>query len=405
MQQNTIIIKGIKVSDYPENKLTVQGIFLHNHNWDIYRALNNSKLRKVEIKEVNKMLECSDEKRGFIEYYCEYCDENRTIYFGCNSRICSRCGKNHSDKWAKKVSKCMFELPHRHTVLSLPERIWKIFRKNRSLLKVLMDSVIETLNNVLSHVLHKKIKVGAIVVLHPFSRDLSYKPHVHILMTEGGFDSKGHFNPKVFIPYKSMRKVWQYTFLTNLKRALLDTKENAEFINKLFKDYPNGFYAYLPEKSQIKSKKQISKYVGRYIRHPAIANYRLYGYDGKWVTFWYKDNQGSVHYKTMDVFEFIEALIQHIPDTQFKMIRHYGAYCRKKKRMFKRYLSLRSLTQLKLYDLKRKGLNICPKCGYYMRVVDFRKKGPPNSPIFGEKLTDWQHILDRGLVQSISITK
>lgn len=128
-----------------------------------------------------------------------------------------------------------------------------------------MDSVIETLNNVLSHALHKGVKVGAIVVLHPFSRDLSLKPHVHILMTEGGFDSKGHFNAKVFIPYKSMRKVWQYTILTNLKKALPDIKENAEFINRLFKDYPNGFYAHLPENSRIKSKRHISKYIGRYI--------------------------------------------------------------------------------------------------------------------------------------------
>ena len=72
MLQDTIIIKGIKVSDFPEDKLTVQGIFLHNHNWDIYQALNNTKLRRMEKKEVKKMLDCSDKKRGFIEYYCEY---------------------------------------------------------------------------------------------------------------------------------------------------------------------------------------------------------------------------------------------------------------------------------------------------------------------------------------------
>lgn len=123
MLQDTIIIKGIKVFDFPDNELTVQGIFLHNNNWDIYRALHNSKLRKIEIEEVNKMLECRDDKRGFIEYYCDYCQEYRTIHFGCNCRICSRCGKSHSDKWANKVSKCMFKVSHRQVVLSLPERM------------------------------------------------------------------------------------------------------------------------------------------------------------------------------------------------------------------------------------------------------------------------------------------
>ncbi len=70
------------------------------------------------------------------------------------------------------------------------------------------------------------------------------------------------------------------------KKALPDTKENAKFIDRLL-DYPNGFYAHLPKESRIKSKRDVSKYVGRYVRHPAIANYRLYGYDGEKVTFWY----------------------------------------------------------------------------------------------------------------------
>ena len=224
-------------------------------------------------------------------------------------------------------------------------------------------------------------------------------------MTEGGFDSKGHFNPKIFIPYESMRKVWQYTILTNIKKTLPDTKENAELIDKLFKDYPKGFYAHLPENSKIKSKRHISKYIGRYIRHPATANYRLYGYDGKWVTFWYRDNQEVVHFKTMSVFEFIEAIIQHIPDRQFKMIRHYGAYSQKKKHKYRMYLSLESLTQMKLDDFKRNRPWICPRCGSAMRIIRFRKKGPPDSLTFGERLTDWLLILDRGLVPQISITK
>ncbi len=361
----------------------MQGIFLHNHNWDLYRVLHMDELRSIELEEVSKMLSCRDEIRGFIEYYCEHCNESRTIHFGCNSRICSRCGKLHSDKWADAMSRSMYNVPHRHVVLSLPDRLWNLFREDRSLLKVLMDSVITTLNNVLSYALRKDIEVGAIVVLHPFSRDLSFKPHVHILMTEGGFDRKGHFNPKIVIPYKSMRKVWQYTILTNLKEALPPTPENARFINGLFKEYPQGFYAHLPEESRVKSKRDISKYIGRYVRHPAIANYRLYGYDGKCVTFWYKDNAGVKHYRTMDVFDFIQSIIQHIPDKQFKMIRHYGAYCRKNKHRYKRYLQQESITLKRFDNFRRFRCDVCPKCGSLMKVIRFRKKPPPVELGFG----------------------
>jgi hypothetical protein len=71
----------------------------------------------------------------------------------------------------------------------------------------------------------------------------------------------------------------------NIKKALPDTKENIWLIHELFQDYPNGFYAYLPEERRITSKRRIIEYVGRYVRHPAIANNRISAYNGKEVTF------------------------------------------------------------------------------------------------------------------------
>jgi len=52
---------------------------------------------------------------------------------------------------------------------------------------------------------------------------------------------------------------------------------------------------------------------------------------------------------TMKVREFIKALIQHIPDRHFKMIRHYGAYSRRTKRKHSGYLQ-RSLRQATFED-------------------------------------------------------
>jgi len=64
-----MIFEGIKVSDYPFDELTVQGIFLHNHNWDVYRALHNSSLRDEVVSEVAKMLSCRDDECGFVEFF------------------------------------------------------------------------------------------------------------------------------------------------------------------------------------------------------------------------------------------------------------------------------------------------------------------------------------------------
>jgi hypothetical protein len=71
------------------------------------------------------------------------------------------------------MSKKMFRVVHRHVVLSMPERLWAVFKQDRSLEKVMMDSAIETLNEVLSHALRTEIQAGAIVVLHPYGRILN----------------------------------------------------------------------------------------------------------------------------------------------------------------------------------------------------------------------------------------
>jgi hypothetical protein len=385
--------QGIKSDWYNKSEISVRHIFEDKHNWDVFYYNEHDNIREVELIEVQKMMTCKDAERGFFVYHCLHCDELRTVYFGCNSRLCSNCGKNYTDKWSNTLSKKMFNVAHRHIVLSVPDVLWSIMREHRELHKVFMDAAIQAINDTLSYCLRCDVTAGAIIVFHPFSRDLEFKCHIHALVTEGGFDKYGKFVPKKFIPVEAMRKTWQYQVLTRLKEALPKTQEMSLFIDSLFKKYPNGFYAHLPKKSRITSKKQISSYVGRYVRHPAIANSRLCGYDGKDVTFWYVDNEKIKHYKTMPVFEFIKAIIQHIPDKNFKMIRYYGAYCRKLKRKYSFYFVQESITCAENYNSNNKRTRTCPVCGSQMEFVIYWKKGPPNNAIFGSKIDDWRHLL------------
>ena len=398
--QSEIIVDGIKVSDYPDDKLSVYGILKHDHNWDVLLVNESNKIRSVVKEEVHKLFGCKDGSSGFIEYYCKECDEYRTVHFGCNSRLCTSCGKKHTDQWAEELPKAMFDVPQRHIVLSISDKLWPVFLDRWDRMKVLMDAAIEVLKDVFSNWTRQRIEPGAVVVLHPFGRDMGFKPHIHIIVTEGGFDRKGNFVHMSFIPYKAMRKSWQYHLLTDLKAILPKTMEWSEFIDRMFKDYSDGFYAYLPPESRIRSLKELGKYLARYVRHPAIANFRLFGYDGKNVTFWYVDHDGKKHYKTMEVFEFIRALIQHVPDRQFKLIRHYGAYWRRMKARFRKYLHQSSIRQSKIEEFKPLGWKICPVCNSRMYFVAYQKKGPPvrnwwegRELKFGERLVDWAIVL------------
>ena len=63
--------------------LTVKHIFEDNFNWAAFHLAEKDNLRDVEINEVNKMLSCKDESRGFFTYACERCGITKTVYFGC----------------------------------------------------------------------------------------------------------------------------------------------------------------------------------------------------------------------------------------------------------------------------------------------------------------------------------
>jgi hypothetical protein len=354
--------------------------------WEGYAATHQ--VTTYQRHEVEKALSCYTTKKGCFVYFCEHCNDYLFMTMGCNSRMCSSCGKRYTDQWSESLSKAMFPVPHRHFVLSVSDKLWQYLRK-WELMKVYMDAAVAAFNDYFSKLLHRSdVKVGLIVVLHPFGKDMKWYPHLHLLMTEGGFDKNGKFIPVEFIPAEAFRKKWQYEVLTRLKKAGVP----PGIINDCFQQHKNGFYVWLHRSGRIAHPKLIAKYIGRYVRHPAIANSRIDNFDGKTVTFHYKTEQEgkiTVHTVVMTVDDFITALIQHIPPKQFRMIRYYGAYARKTKRHFGAGIHS-AVTQLNLYHFGLERIKNCPFCKNPMTFVCYIKKPPPETPTKQQQLTIWR---------------
>ncbi|MBW1614388.1 MAG: transposase [Deltaproteobacteria bacterium] len=230
---------------------------------------------------MEKMLSCKDESRGCFLCYCKKCNKYQTVPLGCNSRLCSDCGKRYTDKWAERLAKKVAKnIVHRHLTFSLPVELRLPIKENRYLQKVMSDASGRTIKKVFSKVKRKDLMHGVIGVVHPFGKDLKFNPHVHCIVTEGGFTRDGKFiQLGNYIPYDLLHKEWQYEVLTALRKYL-----SKQLINQLFKKYPNGFAAHVtPER--IRSSRRLAQYIGRYVRHPAIASSRIEKYDGKVVGF------------------------------------------------------------------------------------------------------------------------
>ena len=282
--------------------------------------------RDTEMENIDKMINCGNPSFGGAMYGCPSCGKLKFVPFRCHSRFCPTCGNKYAMERTTNMSFKLVNVSHRHCVFTIDENLREYFLNDRSLLNCLFHSV----NSVVSQMFFKINKSknftpGFIMVLHTFGRDLKWNPHIHCLISEGGYSDDGIWRQV---------KIFSYTYLRNAFRtALLNEMESIigpsfkKVKSKCYSDHKDGFYVFA--KPNVCDPKTVIKYIGRYLGRPVIATSRIDKYDGEMVTFHY-NRHGDEKYieETIPAMDFIKRLIRHIPEKNFKMIRYGGLYAR-----------------------------------------------------------------------------
>lgn len=285
--------------------------------------------RKSVIENVNRMINCGDPSFGGAMYGCGKCGTLKFVPFRCHSRFCPSCGTKYSIDRTTSMSFKILNTHHRHCVFTIDSELRHFFLEDRNLLSLLFKAV----QSVIFRLFFKDNKSenftpGFILVLHTFGRDLKWNPHIHCLVSEGGIGSSGLWRAKTHFNYTFLRNAFRTSLLNLLEEKLGSSFKKVKA--GCYLEHKDGFYVYAkPNKC---NPKVVTKYIGRYLGRPVIATSRIDSYDGESVTFHYnrhEDNQLVT--ETIPVMDFIQRLIQHIPEKHFKQIRYYGLYARNRK--------------------------------------------------------------------------
>ena len=334
--------------------------------------------RKTEMENIDKMIHCGDPSFGGAMYGCPHCGKLKFVPFRCHSRFCPTCGNKYTMDRTTSMSFKLVNVTHRHCVFTIDENLREFFLKDRSLLDCLFHSV----NSVITRMFFKMNKSknftpGFIMVLHTFGRDLKWNPHIHCLISEGGYSDDG-FGRNV--------KHFDYTFLRNAFRTALlnemESKIGSSFKKvkaKCYREHQQGFYVYA--KPNLCDPRIVVKYIGRYLGRPVIATSRIDKYDGEMVTFHYNRHEDEQYIEeTIPAMEFIQRLIRHIPEKHFKMIRYGGIYARHREIDSKLYRAIskskhhiyRSFNQWRTAILSSFGYDplVCPDCQHRMEFLE-----------------------------------
>ena len=330
--------------------------------------------RDVEMDNISRMINCGDPSFDGAMYVCPHCGNMKFVPFRCKSRFCPTCGVKYCQERSTNMSLKLIDCTHRHCVFTIDEELRHFFLEDRSLLNCLFDAV----RSVVLRMFHKINKSrnfvpGFVCVLHTFGRPLEWNPHIHCLITEGGFSDDGFWKVVKHFDFTYLRKAFQTALLNEMEKHIGPSFKKVKA--HIYKKDQNGFYIYA--KPNLCDTDTVIKYISRYLGRPVISLSRIDSYDGEHVTFHYNRHEDNVYVeKTLPAIDFIKLLIQHIPEWNFKMTRYYGLYARNREKdsSLRKAVPKSKHTLLKSFTKWREDILIsfgydplkCPKCSHEM---------------------------------------
>jgi len=165
-------------------------------------------------------------------------------------------------------------------------------------------------------------RVGALAVLHTWTRAMLLHPHVHMLVTAGGLSADGQRwiepkNPKFLVPVRALSVIFAAKMCAALKKAGLLELAASDVWNK----------PWVVHCQHAGSGEKVLQYLGRYVFRIALTNNRLERLQDGQVTFKYRDNRTQrVQHCTISAVEFLQRFLQHVLPRGCTKVRYYGIF-------------------------------------------------------------------------------
>lgn len=264
---------------------------------------------------------------GHLEV-CDQCGFERPAYNSCRNRHCPGCQAAAQREWLENRLVRVLPTHHFHVVFTLPSELRELALRNGAVVyDVLERAAAEVLGTLADDRLHAQLGVTA--VLHTWTRQMLFHPHVHCVVTGGGLARDGDRwvgTPRHFLfPVAVMRKLYRGVVRAWLRAAFDDDRlafdgDARAFARLLRSIHRKNWVVYA--KPPFAGAKQVFAYLGRYTHRVAISDHRLLAVTSDTVTFTTRDG-GRV---AVAPEEFIRRFLLHVLPTGFHEIRHFGLY-------------------------------------------------------------------------------
>jgi len=306
---------------------------------DIFRShgkayLEAHGLTLAERKVVGAIVSCRTAVLGGHADVCTECGHTELSYNSCRDRHCPKCQSLPQARWIEQRKQRILPTGYFHVVFTLPSELRSLARRNR---RVLFDILFAAASAALLDLARDPRRLGAQIgitaVLHTWSRDLGWHPHLHCVVTGGGLaplaDRWVPARTDYLFPVKVLSRLFRGKLLDALRksydRGRLDLggsctklKDRTVFGRLIDRLYRKQWVVY--SKRPFGGPDQVFEYLGRYTHRVAISNSRIVAIDEQGITFLTRDGKST----TVAPGEFIRRFLFHVLPKGFVKIRHFG---------------------------------------------------------------------------------
>lgn len=265
---------------------------------------------------------------------CDACGHAAIAYNSCRNRHCPKCQALSQARWLAQRMERVLPTHAFHVVFTLPSELRGLVMVNRKkLFDLLFASAAEALLELGRNPRWLGATLGITSVLHTWTRDLQFHPHVHCIVTGGGLSLDGErwiaTRPDFLFPVRVLGALFRGKFLAGLvrlyERAELQfdgpaakLADPASFARVRDKLYRSRWIVYA--KPPFGGPAQVFRYLGRYTHRVGLSNRRLVSLDERGVTFRTRGDQLA----TLPPHEFLRRFLLHVLPKGFVKIRHHG---------------------------------------------------------------------------------
>jgi len=295
-------------------------------------------LSEAQRKVLRAMGACRTAVLGGRMDVCLACGTEHPVYNSCRDRHCPACQALAQARWIERRRQRLLPTDYFHVVFTVPDnQLGGIALRNRELFyDALFAAGSATLLALANDPKRLGAQPGVTCVLHTWTRDLRFHPHLHCIVTGGGLTADGarwlSTGQDYLFPVRVLADLFRGKLLAILQEArragrlkldgiegFEDPKKSDGAWNKLRdKLYKTNWVAYA--KPPFGSAAAVYEYLGRYTHRVGISNNRLLTATADAVTFSTRDGKTA----TLHPVDFLHRFLQHVLPYRFVKLRHYG---------------------------------------------------------------------------------